>query len=144
METSISLNRDSGYADRVRDYVVLLDSTEIGRIANGETKTFAVLPGEYELRLKIDWCGSNAMKVQLDAGQQLKFRCGSSLRGYELLFSLYYATIARTNTCGSKQTKPNTRVESALRAPDSQKRCAFARGSRGTLDEGNRRPCSRI
>jgi len=49
-------------------------------IAKGETKTFAVLPGEYELRLKIDSCGSNAMKVQLNAGQQLRLFFAARIR----------------------------------------------------------------
>ena len=95
METSISLTRDSGYADRVRDYVVILDGREIGRIADGENKTFAVPPGEHELRLKIDWCGSNTAKFKLNAGEQVAFDCGSSLRGPKLFLSLFYAIVAR-------------------------------------------------
>jgi hypothetical protein len=95
MHTSISLTRDSGYADKVRDYRVMLDGGEIGRIADGECKTFAVPPGKHALRLKIDWCGSNTVDFDLSAGGNATFRCGSSLRGARLVLGLYYSIIAR-------------------------------------------------
>ena len=95
MEASISLTRDSGYADRIRDYLVMLDGKEIGSIADGESKEFVVPPGNHDLRLKIDWCGSRVAKIELKVGENIAFRCGSALRGYKLLFSLYYAIVAR-------------------------------------------------
>jgi hypothetical protein len=95
MQTTISLTRDSGYADKVRDYRVMLDGSEIGRIADGESKTFVVPAGKHELRLKIDWCGSNTVDFDLSAGASAAFRCGSSLRRLKLVLGLYYSIIAR-------------------------------------------------
>ena len=38
MAITILLKRDSGYADRFRQYRDLLDGLEVGRIRNGEEK----------------------------------------------------------------------------------------------------------
>jgi len=56
--TNLTVVRDSGYADRLRAYKIVLDGVVIGMIGNGETKTFPIVPGPHSLSLKIDWCGS--------------------------------------------------------------------------------------
>jgi len=61
MSASITLSRGTGYADRLRSYRVMLDGKEIGRIGNGETKSFPVGPGQHELVVKIDWCSSTTL-----------------------------------------------------------------------------------
>lgn len=53
MTTSSTLARDIGYADRLRDYRVVVDSTEIGRVADGEGKVFRVTPGTHTLGLRV-------------------------------------------------------------------------------------------
>ena len=96
MATSISVSRDSGYADRLRVYRVLLDGIEIGRVGNGETKSFDVKPGQHHLALKIDWGSSNAIDFGIANDQSVKFMCGSNLRGFRLAIGLYYAIFARS------------------------------------------------
>ncbi|SRR5258707_8090450 len=95
MSASITLSRGTGYADRLRAYCVMLDGKEIGRISNGETKSFPVAPGQHELALKIDWCGSNDISFSLPSDQSLAFVCDSTLRGLKLFAVLYYALFAR-------------------------------------------------
>ena len=95
MNASITLSRGTGYADRLRAYRVMLDGEEIGRIGNGETKSFPVLPGKHQLAVKIDWCGSNDVTFSLSSGGSLTFLCDSTLRGLRLLGALYYALFAR-------------------------------------------------
>jgi hypothetical protein len=94
--TTISLNRDSGYADRRREYRVLLDGLEIGRIGNGERKIFEVIPGQHRLAIRIDWCATDAISFLAVQDQIAKFNCGSNLRGANLVFALYYALLARS------------------------------------------------
>lgn len=95
MTSFITLARDSGYADRIRSYRVLLDGLEIGTISNGESKTFSVEPGAHELVLKIDWCSSNTVRFDLPEARSIRFECGSSLRGIKLFLALYYVLFAR-------------------------------------------------
>jgi hypothetical protein len=83
--STIRLSRDSGYADRTRDYKVVCNSQVIGKISNGETRVFDVSEGKHELYLKIDWCRSNKVLVDVVPGTQVEVHGGSSLRGMKLL-----------------------------------------------------------
>jgi hypothetical protein len=81
---TIAVSRDSGYADRLRDYRVLLDSDEIGRLGNAGEKSFDIAPGAHQLMIKVDWGRSNVVAFEISQDQILKFRCGSSLRGWRV------------------------------------------------------------
>lgn len=94
MTSFITLSRDSGYADRIRAYRILVDGVEVGTINNGESKTFSIEPGPHEMVLKIDWCSSNTIKFDLPAARSLRFECGSNLRGLGILLSFYYILFA--------------------------------------------------
>jgi hypothetical protein len=97
MSSTISVSRDSGYADRRRDYRVLLDGAEIGRIGNGGQKSFEISPGRHQLMLKIDWCRSNIVDFNSPDGGSAQFKSGSSLRGWRLALLLHYATFGFRN-----------------------------------------------
>jgi hypothetical protein len=94
MATTIRLKRDSGYADRLRKYRVLLDGQEIGRIGDGEEKVFEITSGQHQLVVKVDWAKTPAVSFVAGQGQTAKFSCGSNLRGFRLIFALYYAIFA--------------------------------------------------
>lgn len=89
----ITITRDSGYADRLRKYKVLLDDVEIGEISNGETKSFEVAPGEHILQLKIDWACSNEVNFAQKNNESLKFEVSSPVRGLRIIFAVFYGTI---------------------------------------------------
>lgn len=95
MTTSIFVTRANAYADHLRDYQLLLNDKEIGRIAQGETRIFNIPPGTHKLRLKIDWCGSNFIEFNITDGKCCHFECGSNLTEIKLLFSLFYVIFAR-------------------------------------------------
>ena len=92
--SSLTIKRDSGYADRLRRYRVLVDGSEIGKIGNGETKTFQVAPGKHELLLKIDWCRSKPIEFLASEGASVTFLAKSNLRGLKLVAALWYALFA--------------------------------------------------
>jgi hypothetical protein len=94
MTTSLTIARDNGYADVLRDYLVMLDDQEIGRLANGNSQTFSIPPGAHTLRVKIDWCGSSTVEFNALTDDHLHFRCGSSLRGLKLLLGFFYIILA--------------------------------------------------
>jgi hypothetical protein len=50
--------RDSGHADRLRAYKVIVDGNTAGEIRNGETMEFPISSGQHDLLFKNDWCGS--------------------------------------------------------------------------------------
>jgi hypothetical protein len=94
MTTTLSLKRDSAFADRLRNYRVHLDGREIGRIGNGEDKDFAVTSGHHQLVMKIDWCRSNIATFDIGEGQNAKFSCGSRLTGARRAFAIFYVFFA--------------------------------------------------
>ncbi len=95
MDTTISLSRDSGYADHFRTYRVLIDGAEAGLFKDGQTVRFNATPGQHQLMLKIDWCGSNVTNFHMEQGQPATFICGSSLRRARIFLGLYYIIFAR-------------------------------------------------
>jgi hypothetical protein len=54
--TSLKIVRDSGYADRLRAYDVILDGKKVDNIKDGETRELTVSPGQHTLTLGLDWC----------------------------------------------------------------------------------------
>jgi hypothetical protein len=97
MPTTISVSRDSGYADRLRDYRVLLDGAEIGRIGNGAAKQFEVPSGQHQLMIKIDWARSNIVAFDISENQSARFLCGSNLRGWRIVLAIYYMSFGIRN-----------------------------------------------
>jgi len=95
MSATITIARGAGYADWFRAYHVMLDGEEIGRIGNGETKSFAITPGQHRLALKIDWCGSNELSFSTAVDNLLTFQCDCACRGLRLLTGFYYVFWAK-------------------------------------------------
>jgi hypothetical protein len=92
--TNLTVVRDSGYADRLRVYKIVLDGAVVGTIGNGETKTFAVVPGKHSLSLKIDWCGSKPVTFAAADGATLTFDAKSNLRGAKLVGAFWRSVFA--------------------------------------------------
>ncbi len=92
----IVLNRDSGYADLIRAYKVILDDNVIGEIRNGQQVVYDVAPGKHRLHLEIDWCRSNIVEFEKNE-ENVEFECGSNLRGFKLLLGVLYATYLRNS-----------------------------------------------
>ena len=98
------ISRDSGYADRLRTYAILLDGKKIGNIGNGETQTFSIAQGKHVISAKIDWCGSSTLDFTATEGASPSFRVGSNMRGIRILFSLWYVLIERNKYLRIEQT----------------------------------------
>jgi hypothetical protein len=92
--TNLTIIRDSGYADRLRAYRVVVDGSEIGRIRDGETRSFLVTPGKHRLPLKIDWCGSKQVEFMAVDGVPVTFQAKSNLRGTKLAAALWHSLFA--------------------------------------------------
>lgn len=91
----LRIKRDSGYADRLRAYKVVLDGNIVGELKNGQQIEIDVSNGKHELYIKIDWCRSNTVEFESDGNKNLEFECGSSLRGFKILLSIVYITFLR-------------------------------------------------
>ena len=78
------IKRDSGWTDKRRNYKVVLDDTVIANIADGQSVELDVPPGKHRLMMKIDWCTSNTIELEIN-DENIEFKCGSSMSGAKLL-----------------------------------------------------------
>ena len=94
--TSVTIARDAGYADSVRQYSILLDGQVLGEIGEAEVKTFVIEPGEHRLVAKIDGCGSRTIKFTASPNDDLTFIVESNVRGAKAALALFYILVARS------------------------------------------------
>lgn len=93
----IRISRDSGYADRIRLYRILLDNQQIAELRNGETKEIPISAGSHCIAAKIHWCGSQPIHFSISAGEILTFSVTSSLRGWRILLVAVLPIFARNS-----------------------------------------------
>ena len=72
----IVVRRASGYrVDRRRAYRIFIDGRKSGTIKPGESKTIEASPGHHELQLRLDWCSSEKVAINLGDDEEAKFLC---------------------------------------------------------------------
>ena len=89
------IKRTSEWNNRMRDIGIYLDGEKMGVIGNGEIKEFEVDPGEHTLESKIDWCGSEPLKMNLSDNETKKielsgFKLGKYMMPITLIISILY------------------------------------------------------
>ncbi|SFT08911.1 hypothetical protein [Paenibacillus sp. BC26] len=93
MAACIEIERSSQWVNLIRDYVILLNDVQVGTVKDGGKAQFDIEPGEYELRLTIDWCGSNRLHFTIADGEKLRFLSSCQIRGIDYFhpfMMLYY------------------------------------------------------
>lgn len=77
METAVlHIERASdGLRDRVGTYEVMVNGELRAKLRRGEKETIEVRSGQLEVYLKIDWCRSRAVTLDLEPGSQAHLRC---------------------------------------------------------------------
>ncbi len=59
----------ASWADRARKYRVLVDGGQRAEIGDDETVQIPVTPGQHVIRMKIDWCRSRDLQVDIRHGE---------------------------------------------------------------------------
>jgi hypothetical protein len=91
-QARITVRRTTAYPDRLRAYEVKIDGLVVGSIRARESLTIPVTGGRHSLRLRIDWCGSEQINFETQAGEHAFFECGSSLSGWRVILVFFYIT----------------------------------------------------
>lgn len=90
---SIRVRRASNWwADSLRAYEVVIDGCVAGRIRQGESHDFEVAAGSHEIFLKISWCRSEKLVLDLAAGQEAVVDCSAR----RLITGFYAITFGRS------------------------------------------------
>ncbi|GAA2760828.1 hypothetical protein [Actinopolymorpha rutila] len=64
------------WRDKWRAYRILVDGVQVGKVRRGESTTVTLTPGTHHVRLRIDWCTSPEVSVDITAGEQSELECG--------------------------------------------------------------------
>ena len=88
----ITIRRKGGFNDLARSYIILVDGVAEGVVKHGDAVSISVSPGRHSLQLKIDWCTSPELHIDVPAGQTSMFDCGNNAG---LWAALLYTTIWR-------------------------------------------------
>ena len=86
----IDVERKEGLRDRARAYKVMIDGQEAGTIRHGSQESFQVTPGTQEVFLKIDWCRSQKLTVDVAGGQRATVTCVPSGTIWTAIFAIVF------------------------------------------------------
>lgn len=82
---SIIINRTSEYLNRLRNCDVYIDGKKVDTISNGETKEFNISAGQHSILIKIDWCSSQILLVDINDNETKSFKVGGFKNGNWLI-----------------------------------------------------------
>jgi hypothetical protein len=89
----IVVRRNSAFwQDRGRKYRVFVDDEEATVVGRGEEVRIPVDAGRHVVHLKIDWCKSPSVEIQVEAGAVEVLECGPNCKP---LLELLYVTVFR-------------------------------------------------
>ena len=90
---TLILTRPRQYADRLRQYRIIVDDQEVGRLSVGEELRVELPEGEHRMVARIDWARSNYLSFGIRAGETTEIEVGANARGWLLIAAIYFATI---------------------------------------------------
>ena len=102
----ITVRRKGGFADLTRAYKILVDGVAVGAVNHDDKVSLPVLPGVRSVQLKIDWCTSPALEVNVAAGETALLDCGNSVTVFT---TILYITIWRGKYLWLRQTPSTVR-----------------------------------
>jgi hypothetical protein len=88
--SNIVVVRGDGYVDAIRRYRVFIDNRERGTVGACEVQTFPVSEGQHKVRMRVDWCSSPEISVDMAKGD-VHVLCGPNA---PVLLVLFYGLFA--------------------------------------------------
>src|SRR5437870_1630470 len=88
--SQLSIERARDWIGLVRRMGVYADRERIGWLNNGETATFTLPAGRHSVHVQMDWKRSEALLLDMHAGETERLECGSTLKGWKLILMLFY------------------------------------------------------
>ena len=82
------IKRNSEWANRFRSFDLVLNGNIIAEIKDDQLLTLELPKGSYQLKAKVDWCGSNLLSFELHEGD-IKF---IEIKGF--IYSRYLLPLA--------------------------------------------------
>jgi hypothetical protein len=94
MSATVVISRTPGrLRDRYRAYEVIVNDQLRGELDRGDKESFEVSPCEVEIYLKINWCKSQLVRLDISSGTEVRLVC----QPRNILTALYGITFGRNN-----------------------------------------------
>jgi hypothetical protein len=71
--TIIKITRNNEYYGKIRALKVFIDDKHVGNAMCSSTFEFALAPGQHTVYVKMDWCRSAPVAIDLAAGDSAEF-----------------------------------------------------------------------
>lgn len=81
-----------GYTEHLNPFEVVIDDEVVGLLGPGESWAFEVTSGSHEIVVRLYWCESDRVEVQVGEDERLGLRCETRAN---LLTDGYWATLGR-------------------------------------------------
>lgn len=86
----IVVRRSAAWGDKLREYRIIVDGAACGSIAERGEARIAVAPGRHVVRLKIDWCWSAPLTVDVEDGKEHVLECGPNANPFLVLLYISF------------------------------------------------------
>jgi hypothetical protein len=93
-----------GWPDRIRRYRLLVDGKAVASLKRGQSVSVPVQPGHHRIWMRIDWCRSRILDVELGDNERIVLTCRSGVRLRLLLFPVYL-TVLRARYIGLEEER---------------------------------------
>jgi hypothetical protein len=97
MPATLRIFRSNSFPDALRPYRVLVDGRYVGQLGPREELEAPIEEGKHRVEVRIDWCGSRPLAVDLRDGGAVHLECGCNLSGWRILLVPAYVTILRND-----------------------------------------------
>lgn len=85
MSEGIRLFRRPSFVYCLRKFGVIVDDKKVGAIANGKDEIYTLPPGRHDVKMKVGWCKSKTVTVDVLPGNVVNLECGTPIgRAYFL------------------------------------------------------------
>ena len=78
--TFLTIHRPAGWQNKLRAYDVVVDGQVVAKLRDGQSTDVPVAAGPHRVQLKIDWCTSPELTVDVRPGAPVALTCGKGTR----------------------------------------------------------------
>ena len=86
--SKLIIRRDSEWANKRRPFELYLNGRKFAEIKDRQVLSFEIPEGKYQLKAKVDWCGSQPLNIEIREGEVKRVE----VKGF--IFSKYFLPLA--------------------------------------------------
>ncbi|MEZ0115335.1 hypothetical protein ABH920_009370 [Catenulispora sp. EB89] len=73
------VTRDAAFiSDVFRAHDVMVDGVGLAKVKRGKSVRIPVPPGRHQVQMRVDWCLSRPLEIEIPQGGEVRLACGSN------------------------------------------------------------------